>query len=60
MALESSLNVFTIVLLFITNKEEASRNSKILLAIIIIFIMSLFSNILFNSFLILLKDGIEV
>ena len=60
MALKSSLDVFTIILLFITNKEKAFKNNKILLATIIVFIIFSFSNILLNSSLILLKDKIKV
>ena len=60
MALKSSLDVFTIISLFITNKEEASRDNKILLATVIVFIIFLFSDILLSLSLILLKNKIEV
>ena len=42
------------------NKGEASRNSKILLTTVIVFITFLFFNILLGLFLILLEGEVKV
>ena len=60
MALEFSLSIFAIILLFIASKEEAFRDNKILLATIIVFIISSSFNILLDSFLVLLEDEVKV
>ena len=62
MVKESSLGVFAIILLFVTNKGEAlfSRDYKILLTIVIVFITSSSSNISLDSSSILLEDGVKV
>ena len=61
MAPESSLDVFAIILLFVTSKGEAlfSRDYKILSAIVIVFITFSSSNTLPDSFLVLLKGGVK-